>query len=59
MNYAVLAAAGQVAQALENVSLDGVFSEYLALIPILIPVTISFIAVRKGLGFVISTLRNA
>lgn len=36
-----------------------VFNEILGLIPVLLPVTIGFIAVRKGLAFIQTTLRGA
>lgn len=37
----------------------GVLDEMVGLLPILIPVTVSFIAIRKGLGFFTSTLHAA
>ncbi len=48
-----------VAKALENVEMGGVLNEYLALLPIMIPIAITFIAARKGVSFVLGTLRNA
>lgn len=39
--------------------LQGVLNEITGLLPIIIPVTISFIAVRKGISFLLSTLRGA
>lgn len=38
---------------------SGVLDQIVALLPVLIPVTISFIAIRKGISFLISTLRGA
>lgn len=37
----------------------GVLDEITGLLPILIPVAISFIAIRKGISFLIGTLRSA
>lgn len=48
-----------LAPALENVSLTGVYNEYVALIPVLIPVAVACIAIKKGIGFLLSTLQNA
>lgn len=39
--------------------LDQVFSEVLGLLPVIIPVTIGFIAIRKGLTFLFQSLRKA
>lgn len=38
---------------------SGVLSEVIAVIPVVIPAAISFIAVRKGINFVIGMLRAA
>ncbi len=38
---------------------QGVLNEITGLLPVIIPVTISFIAVRKGISFLLSTLRGA
>lgn len=37
----------------------GVLDEIVSLLPVLIPAAISFIAVRKGISFLLSTLRGA
>lgn len=37
----------------------GVLDEVVALIPTIIPVAISFIAIRKGISFVLGMLRSA
>lgn len=42
-----------------NAMLSGVLNEVVGLLPTVIPVTISFIAVRKGLSFLIGALRSA
>ncbi len=39
--------------------LQGVLSEIIALLPVVIPVMIGFIAIRKGIGFVQSILHSA
>lgn len=39
--------------------LQGVLSEITALLPVCLPVMISFIAIRKGISFVQGTLRSA
>ena len=59
MESTVVEAANQVAESLSEVDLSGVLSEMLALVPVLMPVAISFIAIRKGISFVLSTLRDA
>lgn len=48
-----------VAKAIESVALDGVLNEMVALIPVVIPVAISFLAIRKGIGFLLGTLQSA
>ena len=40
-------------------SLSGVLDEIVGLLPVVIPVMIGFIALRKGISFLISTLRSA
>lgn len=39
--------------------LNGVFSEILALLPVVIPVMVSFLALRKGISFVRGILEAA
>ncbi len=39
--------------------LSGVLGEITGLLPVAIPVIISFIAIRKGISFLIGTLRGA
>lgn len=39
--------------------LSGVFNELVSLLPVVIPVIIGFLAVRKGLAFVLGSLRRA
>lgn len=39
--------------------LGGVLSEIVSLLPVLIPVMVSFIGLRKGIAFVRNTLQSA
>lgn len=39
--------------------LNGVLDEVIACLPIVVPVAIGFLAVRKGIGFVFGMLRKA
>lgn len=48
-----------VKTAIEGVSLNGVLNEVVALIPVVIPVAITFLAVRKGISFLLGSLQNA
>lgn len=45
--------------ALSGVNLSDILSQVIALLPICLPVTIGFIAVRKGISFLIGSLRRA
>lgn len=38
---------------------SGVFDEVIALLPVLIPAMVGFIALRKGIGFIKSVLHSA
>ncbi|MDY4110158.1 MAG: hypothetical protein SOY48_04620 [Eubacterium sp.] len=38
---------------------NGVLDEVVAVVPIIVPVAISFIAIRKGISFVLGMLRSA
>ena len=42
-----------------NTMLQGVLDEVTAMLPILIPVLITFLAIRKGISFVMGELRGA
>ncbi len=44
---------------LKNTQLSQVLSELIAVLPILLPVLITFIAIRKGIKFILSQLRAA
>lgn len=39
--------------------LKGVLNEIVGLLPVVIPVSISFLALRKGIAFVLSSIRRA
>ena len=41
------------------ISLDGVLDEIVGLLPVVIPVMVSFIALRKGIGFLRNILHSA
>lgn len=42
-----------------NSMVSGVLDEVVAVIPVVVPVGISFIAIRKGISFVMGMLRSA
>lgn len=44
---------------LTGIDLTAVLDEILALVPVILPVTIGFIAFRKGYGFIKSVLKGA
>ena len=44
---------------LSGIDLSAVLDEVLALVPVVLPVTIGFIAFRKGYAFIKSVLRGA
>lgn len=44
---------------LSGIDLTAVLDEILALVPVVLPVTIGFIAFRKGYAFIKSVLRGA
>lgn len=39
--------------------ISGVLDEVIALLPVILPVSITFIGIRKGLGFLFQALRSA
>ncbi len=53
------AATGVLAKIVTSSMLSGVLSEITSLLPIIIPVVIGFIAIRKGISFLIGTLQGA
>lgn len=60
---ALAADAGATASTLSSVvtkeMVGGVFDEIVSLLPVVIPVSVGFIAIRKGLGFLFGSLRQA
>lgn len=46
-------------QTITSTMVNGVLDEVVAVIPIIVPVAISFIAIRKGISFVLGMLRSA
>ncbi len=61
--FALLSTTPIVAKHLSDVitaeMLSGVFSEVLGVLPVVIPAVITFIAFRKGLSFLLGSLRKA
>lgn len=50
---------GVLASTITGEMLNGVLSEVVQLIPVVFPVAISFLAIRKGISFVLSSLSAA
>lgn len=54
---------GEVTTSLSSIvtadMVKGVFNEILSLLPVIVPVSVGFIGVRKGLGFLFGSLRQA
>lgn len=48
-----------VASAINGVDLTGILNEILSLLPVVLPVVVGFIGVRKGISFLIGSLRRA
>jgi hypothetical protein len=55
----VINAATVLDQTITSSMVGGVLNEVVAVIPTIIPVAISFIAIRKGISFVLGMLRSA
>ena len=49
----------QVATAITNVDFSAMLSEIIALLPVVLPIIVSFLAIRKGISFLIGSLRRA
>lgn len=49
----------EVRDAVANVDMTGILSEIISLLPLVLPVIIGFIGVRKGISFLIGSLRRA
>lgn len=48
-----------LADVITNTMLQGVLDEIIEVLPITLPVVITFMAIRKGISFVIGMLRSA
>ena len=48
-----------VATAISGVDLTGILNEIISLLPVILPVVVGFIGVRKGISFLIGSLRRA
>ena len=48
-----------VATAITNVDFSAMLSEIIALLPVVLPIIVSFLAIRKGISFLIGSLRRA
>ena len=55
----VVEATGVLSEVVTSGMMDGVLDEIIGLLPIVIPVLIGFIGLRKGIAFVQSILRSA
>lgn len=53
------AAASVLGEVITGPMLQGVLNEIVALLPTVLPVVITFLAIRKGISFVIGMLRSA
>lgn len=49
----------QVATAVTGTDMSGILTEIINLLPVVLPVVIGFIGVRKGISFLIGSLRRA
>lgn len=54
-----VAASGVLSGIVTSEMLQGVLAEITGLLPVVIPVMVTFIALRKGIAFVTSALHNA
>jgi len=48
-----------VAGAIEGVALNGVLTEVVALIPVVAPICLTYLAIRKGWSFLMGSLSQA
>lgn len=51
--------AGTVASTIQNVDMSGILQEVVSLLPVVLPVIVAFLGVRKGISFLIGSLRRA
>ena len=59
MLFALSSLTGGLASIVTEEMLSGVLDEIVGLLPVVIPVMITFIALRKGIAFIRSVLRSA
>lgn len=52
-------ATSAMATALNNVDMSGITDEIKAVVPVVLPVLVSVLALRKGISFLIGVLRSA
>lgn len=51
--------AGTVATEIANVDLSGILQEVVSLLPVVLPTIVAFLGIRKGISFLIGSLRRA
>ncbi len=59
LNAVTMEATTVLDKTITGTMVQGVLNEVVAIIPTIIPVAISFIAIRKGISFVLGMLRSA
>lgn len=59
LNAITMEASTVLDKTITGTMVQGVLNEVVAIIPTIIPVAISFIAIRKGISFVLGMLRSA
>ncbi len=59
MGETAAAASGVLAKTVTTELLSGVLEEIISLLPICLPVMITFIGIRKGISFISSVLHSA
>ncbi|MCI8617510.1 MAG: hypothetical protein HFJ60_04620 [Clostridia bacterium] len=59
MENTTVAAGAVLSKVVTNTMLQGVLDEILGVLPVCIPVMITFIALRKGIAFIQSILHSA
>lgn len=59
LNVITMEASTVLDKTITGTMVQGVLNEVVAIIPTIIPVAISFIAIRKGISFVLGMLRSA
>lgn len=59
MEETVTTTATNLSSVVTGEMMNGVFDQIISLLPVCIPVMVGFIALRKGIAFVKSTLKSA